>query len=197
LGVFAWLVSRHAGKLYSPSDFKNEDNYVAVVASLAAATARRPEGEPARMDVSVRRIAEAIRDVPTRPRADSEAWRRRILWVDDRPENNFYERQAFEALGLTFALALTTHQALDSLGREKFLVIISDMGRQEGPREGYALLDELRRRGDETPFFIYAGSNLPEHKREAIQHGAQGSTNHPQELFQMVMAAVVKARQSP
>ncbi len=30
LGVFAWLVSRHGGKLYSPSDFRDEGNYVRV-----------------------------------------------------------------------------------------------------------------------------------------------------------------------
>lgn len=28
LGVFAWLVSKHSGKLFAPADFKNEDNYV-------------------------------------------------------------------------------------------------------------------------------------------------------------------------
>ena len=44
LGVFAWLVSKHSGKLFAPSDFRNEDNYVkmqmSVVASLTAATAK-------------------------------------------------------------------------------------------------------------------------------------------------------------
>lgn len=196
LGVFAWLVSRHAGKLYSPSDYKNEDNYVAVVASLAAATARRPDGDATHTDVDVRRIAEVVRDVSPRGRTESESWQSRILWVDDRPQNNVYERQAFEALGLGFTLALSTQQALDILKRERFAAIISDMGRKEGPREGYVLLAELRRSGDRTPFFIYAGSNLPEHKREAAEHGAQGSTNHPEELFQMVTAVVTRRRQS-
>lgn len=28
LAVFSWLVSRHGGKLYGPSDYKNEENYV-------------------------------------------------------------------------------------------------------------------------------------------------------------------------
>src|SRR3954453_20475189 len=28
LGVFSWLVSRHSGKLFAPSDFKDDDNYV-------------------------------------------------------------------------------------------------------------------------------------------------------------------------
>jgi CheY-like chemotaxis protein len=194
LAVFAWLVSRHAGKLYSPSDYKNEDNYVAVVASLAAAAARRPDGNAAQADVDVRRIAEVVRDVSPRGRSETQAWQRRILWVDDRPQNNVLERQAFEALGLTFTLALSTQQALDILKREQFAAIISDMGRKEGPREGYVLLDALRASGNKTPFFIYAGSNLPEHKREAGQHGGQGSTNHPQELFEMVTGAVLKGR---
>lgn len=194
LGVFAWLVSRHAGKLYSPSDYKNEENYVAVVASLAAAAARRPDAGAAQPEVDVHRIAEVVRDVSPRARADSQSWRSRILWVDDRPQNNVLERQAFEALGLSFTLALSTQQALDILKREQFAAIISDMGRKEGPQEGYALLDQLRSTGNQTPYFIYAGSNLPEHKREASQHGAQGSTNHPQELFEMVTDAVLKGR---
>ena len=65
------------------------------------------------------------------------------------------------------------------------------MGRREGPREGYVLLDALRQKGDETPFFIYAGSNAPEYKREAREHGVQGSTNIAQELFQMVTRTVI------
>jgi CheY-like chemotaxis protein len=109
-----------------------------------------------------------------------------ILWVDDRPENNSYERGAFESIGFKFTLALSTNQALQILSRQRFAAIISDMGRKEGPREGYALLDALRSRGDQTPFFIYAGSNAPEHKREAAARGAQGSTNNPQELFESV-----------
>ncbi|MBY0475234.1 MAG: hypothetical protein K2Q13_09275 [Nitrosomonas sp.] len=65
----------------------------------------------------------------------------RGLWVDDRPENNVYERQAFQAQGVEFSLALSTNEALDILKTNKFAVIISDMGRKEGPQEGYVLLD--------------------------------------------------------
>src|SRR6266545_675783 len=36
LGVFAWLVSKHSGKLFAPSDFKNEDNYVKMQFSAVA-----------------------------------------------------------------------------------------------------------------------------------------------------------------
>ena len=83
-----------------------------------------------------------------------DGWRSRILWVDDRPESNTYERQAFEAIGLRFTLALSTDEAFERLSQIKFGAIISDMGRREGPREGYVLLDRLRKEGDRTPLFF-------------------------------------------
>jgi CheY-like chemotaxis protein len=111
--------------------------------------------------------------------------------VDDRPDNNINERSAFEAMGITFSLALSTDEALAQIDQRRFAAIISDMGRVEGPREGYVLLDKFRHSGDQTPLFFYASSNLPEHKREATEHGGQGSTNNPQELFRIVMRAVL------
>ena len=76
------------------------------------------------------------------------------------------------------------------LSKNKYAAIISDMGRKEGPQEGYVLLDKLRSAGNSTPFIIYAGSNLPEHKKMAREKGAVGSTNRAEELFQLVMGAV-------
>jgi CheY-like chemotaxis protein len=190
--VFAWLVSRHSGKLFAPSDFKNEENYVKMqmtaVASLVAASTK---SDTPTSEADIEKIVEAVRQALPTEKQKSEDWRNHILWVDDRPNNNIYERRAFEAIGLRFTLALSTSEALDLLKHNKYAALISDMGRREGPREGYVLLDALRREGDQTPFFIYAGSNLPEHKLEAFEHGAQGSTNNPEELFQMVMKAIV------
>jgi len=193
LGVFAWLVSRHAGKLYGPADYKNEENYVrmqmAAAASLAAASIRRSGTDAQETDFS--QIADAVRGVTPGEHTREDSWQSKILWVDDRPENNVFERRAFEALGLSFSLALSTNEALDLLKRNRFAAIISDMGRKEGPREGYALLEAIRAEQNHTPFFIYAGSNLPEHKREAADRGAQGNTNNPEELFRMVTKAVI------
>jgi CheY-like chemotaxis protein len=117
-------------------------------------------------------------------------WQRQILWVDDHPDNNVYERNALESTGVEFTLALSTQQALEILSKKRFAAIISDMGRKEGPREGYALLEAVRAIDPDTPFFIYAGSNAPKHKREAAARGAQGTTNKPQELFDMVIQAL-------
>ena len=135
----------------------------------------------------VLRAADAASNIGHEP---GDIWRRRILWVDDRPDNNTYERQVFESLGLTFDLALSTDEALERLSRSRYGAIISDMGRREGPREGYRLLDAVRASDTITPVFIYAGANAPEHKREAAEHGAQGSTNRANELVDMVTQAL-------
>jgi len=193
LGVFAWLVSKHSGKLFAPSDFKDEDNYVkmqmAVVASLGGATAKA--GGPA-SEAELHKIVEIARAAGPAVLTKGDGWRNHILWVDDRPDNNTYERQAFEALGLRFTLALSTDEAFERLVQTKYAAIISDMGRREGPREGYVLLDRLRKEGDCTPLFFYAASNAPEHKRETREHGGQGCTNNAQELFEMVTKAVIE-----
>jgi CheY-like chemotaxis protein len=111
--------------------------------------------------------------------------------VDDHPENNTNERRAFEAMGLRFTLALSTDEALRYIQNTRFAAILSDMGRREGQREGYRLLDAVREHDGTTPFFIYAGSNAPEHLRETIEHKGQGCTSNPQELFQLVTKAVI------
>jgi DNA-binding NtrC family response regulator len=117
-------------------------------------------------------------------------WPNKIIWVDDRPENNVYERQALEAMGFEFTLALSTDEALRILSKRRFAAIISDMGRKEGPREGYALLEAVRATDHDTPFFIYAGSSAPKHQREAASRGAQGTTSDPGKLIDMVLQAV-------
>ncbi len=192
LGVFAWLVAKHSSKLFAPSDFKNEENYVkmqmSVVASLSAAAAKNPSSSP---EADLSRIVDTVRAAKPAT-STSDGWRHRVLWVDDHPENNVYERQAFEALGLKFTLALSTDEALERLSAAKFAAIISDMGRKEGNREGYVLLDQIRKNGDLTPLFFYASSNALEHKRETVAHGGQGCTNNPNELFEMVTKAVIQ-----
>jgi len=192
LVVFFWLVRDHHDKLYGPSDFKNEDNYVkmqmAIVASLTAATAK---SDTPTSKAELNRIVEVVQATGPSRSSATNGWRNQVLWVDDRPENNTYERQAFETMGVRFTQALSTDEAFDKLAYTKFAVIISDMGRREGPREGYVLLDRLRKEGDDTPLFFYAASNAPEHKRETLAHGGQGCTNNAQELFGMVTRALI------
>lgn len=114
-----------------------------------------------------------------------------ILWVDDRPENNLSGRKYFQSIGIEVIPALSTGQALRYLANNSVSVIISDMERKEGPREGYVLLDKLREKGDNTPFIIYAGSRAREHIEETKRHGGQGCTNNLMELFEMVSSILL------
>ncbi len=191
LGVFAWLVVGHSGKLFAPADFKDEANYIrALKASASLGAAAVANGKNLSTD-QLAAVVESVRDV-TVPESRDTSWRRHVLWVDDRPSNNINERQAFESMGVRFTLAQSTEEALAHLATNRFGAIISDMGRREGPDEGYVLLEKLRAQDDRTPLFIYAGSGAMEHRREAAKRGAQGSTNNSQELFQDVMHALLR-----
>lgn len=196
LSVFTWLVSQHASKLFAPADFKDEANYVRMQISAAASlgAAATKDLDAAARPENVNRIVRLVQDVKLSDKLVDGEWKRRVLWVDDRPKNNIYEREAFEAVGLQFTLSLTTKDALRQLESRKYAAIISDMERKEGPRAGYVLLDELRKRGDRTPLFFYAGSNNPKNKKETAQHGGQGSTNDSGELFEMVTRAIIQSK---
>ncbi|MEU2600609.1 response regulator [Streptomyces hirsutus] len=186
LGIFAWLVSMHSTKLFGPGDFKSEDNFVKLMsatASLTLASVKTEDLATAAPDVQsiVRSVQDAL------PAQGVAAARPHVLWVDDCPENNVNERRAFEAVGLQISLALSTDEALARTESQSFALIISDMGRREGPREGYVLLEKLRERGSTTPFLIYASADSQELRAEARRRGAQGSTNSAQVLFQTAM----------
>ncbi len=189
LAVFAWLVSCHSAKLFAPSDFKDESNFVnltTAVGSLAAATSKTDTLS----DVGIRKIIETVQASASAQILEKPSWKRSLLWVDDSPENNIYERQAFEAVGLNISLAHTTSEAFEILARQRVAAIISDMDRREGPREGYVLLNRLRQQHNEASVFFYTASSAPEHKQETREHGGQGCTNSAEELYGMVLQAV-------
>jgi len=117
-----------------------------------------------------------------------------ILWVDDNPTSHRYESMALTALGISVTDALDTEPALQQISGGKYDLIISDMGRASGKDAGYVLLQALRKVGNSTPFVIYSTSNAPKHKQEALRSGAQGSTNDPQELLELVVKILTGAK---
>ena len=166
-------------------------------AALTAAVISRPESgaSPEITASEVRAAFDVVSEVAT-PGVIRRAGKSTVLWVDDIPSNNVYERQALKALGLTFVTAKATDEALQKLKGRSFDAIISDMGRPPDPQAGYTLLDKLRASGDRTPFIIYAGSRAPEHRAEARRRGALGCTNRPDELFEMVLSALGRGREA-
>src|SRR5262249_32543926 len=139
----------------------------AAAAIGAAVGAREVTEAGAEKSIDPRDVADALPSVRAQRRMDGS----RVLWVDDRPDNNRYERQALEALGLRIDLSTSTDDALRKVRSSNYDLIISDMGRPPDDRAGYTLLRELREADFSTPFIIYAGSRDPKHVQEARQRG--------------------------
>ncbi len=120
---------------------------------------------------------------------------KRILWVDDHPDNNLWERNALEAMGVRVTPVLSTESALYTLKGfgGAYDLIISDMTRGSDKAAGYDLLSQLRREGRDNPFIIYAGSANSEQKRAAIEKGANGRASDPETLIRLVTESLVAA----
>lgn len=114
----------------------------------------------------------------------------RVLWVDDDAESIEFEKKTLELAGIMITWVRNTEVALEVLRGNDFSLVISDMGRPEGKRAGYELLNAMRFRGMNNPFIIYSGSRSPQHVNEAYTHGAQGATNDPAELFELVLRGI-------
>ncbi len=168
------------------------EKQIAAAAALGLAVARENKDKPEEQKPSSREIVKLVNKAST-PQASKQISEASILWVDDHPENQQYERNALKVLGMRFTTSLSTEEALANLYRNKYDVIISDMGRPPDPQAGYTLLKSLPELNKNTPFIIYSfNGSLPEHRQEASSRGAYGSTSQIQEVFEMVLEALQK-----
>jgi CheY-like chemotaxis protein len=163
---------------------------VEAAAALGAATAKAvlQGSAPTVSAQEARFIARAVQSVsPSRARRLRSA---SVLWVDDHPDNNIYERRALEAFDIAFDISTSTAEALQKVGQRRYDLIISDLGRAGDKRAGVTLLQELRRQGNHTPYIIYSGPGAAFVRDEALRLGAAASTNRARELFESVLAAL-------
>jgi CheY-like chemotaxis protein len=155
----------------------------AIVATATASRAWQPvSGEK----VDVPRIRATIDEVFT-PEALNNLTGKAVLWVDDNPANNELAVRALRKFGLDIEQVSSTEAAVSAMERRKFGLVISDMGRGSDMQAGYGLLKLLRDSGSKAPFFIFAGKDKPEFRREAAERGAQLSTNDMLELVDNVV----------
>jgi hypothetical protein len=136
LSVFAWLVSCHAGKLYPPGDYRDDSSFLqmlTVAANLGAAKTSHPDLKIEDIDLS--KIASTVRGIiPSYHHLGKSSLKTRVLWVDDRPENNVYERGAFEAIGLSFSLAQSTKKLFKCLSKVNSQQLSQTWEGVKGPR---------------------------------------------------------------
>jgi CheY-like chemotaxis protein len=156
-----------------------------VAASISAATISHGN-----MQLDSEKVANRVTQV-IKPETFRKIASSRVLWVDDIPENNVYERKSLELLGVLVYLSLSTEEALHLSTQIAFDLIISDMARVDDDRAGYTLLEKLRQEANSTPFLIYSSSREEEHLAEARRRGAIGCTNQPEELFSIALSVLI------
>jgi CheY-like chemotaxis protein len=126
-----------------------------------------------------------------RARAVPQALRRaRVLWIDDRPENNTWERSLLDAFGVSYLSVETTRSATALLQSQSFDVIISDIDRGERAKAGIEAIPAIRAVVPWTPIVFYVGalsSPLP-------PPGAQGIADEPNELLHLILDQLERHR---
>lgn len=167
---------------------------IEAAALLGAASAQKKESQsPSQKNMSAEDEAHEIADAVDRashPRVAQQVANKWVLWVDDRLDENIYEKKSLETVGIQFTVCRSTEEAIEKLQLHQYNLTISDLERPPDTQAGYTLLKKLRERGFYTPYIIYDRVILPEHKAEARRLGARGTTNNPQELFDLAIACL-------
>ena len=112
--------------------------------------------------------------------------RARVLWVDDHPINNVFERQALASVGI-FADSFTRNrEAEQAMGSVSYDLVISDIMRDGATESGWDLVAVFRSKWPRVPFLFYVGNVDHERRERAQREGARGITADPDELVSLV-----------
>ena len=118
---------------------------------------------------------------------------RRVVWVDDRPENNALEIARLRDDRVEVIEVTSTEDALRILVDQRLDVraVISDMVRREGNapnrKAGLELIQQLRSAGLSVPIFVYGSARALEQTRDQVLAvGGSGATASSVELFEML-----------
>ncbi|WP_160151445.1 response regulator [Microbulbifer sp. ALW1] len=113
--------------------------------------------------------------------------RGRLLWVDDNPDNNIAERSYFESQGVAVYIATNTEDALVLLSMYRYDAVISDMGRGDEPLAGFKLMERIRSKQNQTPYFLYTIMPSESQRQLVRQRGGNGVAVTSEELYQLVL----------
>lgn len=115
----------------------------------------------------------------------------RVLWVDDRPANNEYERKWLRPHGIVFDCVVSTEEALEQLTNESYDLVITDLGRQgssdQSASAGAKFLEQPIVRDGGPPVLVYAGTWAVAQKSELIRLGAFDVTASREQMFLTVL----------
>ncbi len=105
---------------------------------------------------------------------------KKILWVDDHPEGNTMEAEAFEAAGITVILATSNKEAIIKFKGTEFDLIISDIARDDH-ESGIDLPKIICEDRNRVPPIIYYTGQVNNQRTP----DGYPVVNKPSELFQL------------
>ena len=177
-------------------------NTANAVAKVVAATVAVHYEKKMPQRVNERMIDELIRTLMFRvSRSDArEAFADlNILWVHQIDDDDNFEKQAFEALGVAVDFTRTTDDALQMLGRTPYNCIISNLNRPGDASQdatvpvkgyaGFALYKALRDdpKHAKLPYIIYSRSLNEDSRAYGAEIGIREQTNDPRAVFEYVL----------
>ncbi|MEX0912144.1 MAG: response regulator [Gemmatimonadota bacterium] len=119
----------------------------------------------------------------------------RILLVEDSHELAFGLQRNLELDGYEASVATKGAHALALATAEKPDLIILDLGLPD--RDGYTVLEELRRRGNECPVLILSARNLESDKLEGFRLGADDYVTKPFSVMELLARISALLRRAP
>lgn len=102
---------------------------------------------------------------------------KRLLWVDDVPENNRAYEDELRMEGATIIHSLSTENALEKLRGAHIDAVLSDVRRGDDKSAGFTLLDEMKQQYPAIPVAIFSSYRAIRFAKEALIRGAIISTN--------------------
>ena len=165
---------------------------MAAAASLSVATAK---SESATSESDIEKIVEVVRATGPARAEGGDGWRTHILWVDDRPREQYIRAPSVRSHGHSLYVGPVgpmmhsrDWRKIDTRPLSQTWNAGKDLVRGTCCLTG-CVIKAIRRHSSSMP-----RQNAPEHKRETRDHGGQGCTNNAQELFEMVTKAVASSQ---
>lgn len=118
----------------------------------------------------------------------------RVLWVDDRPSNNEFERKTLRPHGIVFDNVVSTAEAVEQLAHESYDLVITDLGRSHSSDRsqtaGASFLEHPAVTQGGPPVIVYASPWAVRQKDELLRLGAKEVTASRQQLIDSVLGVL-------
>jgi hypothetical protein len=133
-------------------------------------------------------LVEAVPHLAATPRTS------RVLWVDDHPANNEWERRHLRSEGILFDNVVSTIEAIEQLSFSRYDLVITDLGRLDSSDRSQAAGSDLLSHpviSDGGPPVILYGSWMPVPHADALKaRGAFGVAASQGDLYRLVHEAL-------